>query len=52
MPRPRTIEDETVLDQVISVFWRRGYAATSMRELTEAGLSTAALYNRFKAASL
>ena len=48
MPRTRVIEDATVLDRAISVFWRRGYAATSMRELTVAtGLSTAALYHRF-----
>jgi TetR/AcrR family transcriptional repressor of nem operon len=48
MPRTRTLNDETVLDRVTSVFWRRGYAATSLRDLTEAtGLSTAALCQRF-----
>ncbi len=48
MPRPRILDDETVLDRATSVFWRRGYAATSLRDLTEAtGLSTASLYHRF-----
>ncbi len=48
MPRTRTLDNETVLDRATSVFWRRGYAATSLRDLTEAtGLSTAALYHRF-----
>ncbi len=32
----------------MTVFWRLGYAGTSMRDLTQAtGLSAAALYNRF-----
>lgn len=48
MPRTRILDDETVLDRATSAFWRRGYAATSLRDLTEAtGLSTAALYHRF-----
>ncbi|MDE2576954.1 MAG: TetR/AcrR family transcriptional regulator [Rhodospirillales bacterium] len=48
MPRKRALDDETVLDRATSVFWRRGYAATSLRDLTEAtGLSSAALYHRF-----
>lgn len=48
MPRKRALDDETVLDRATSVFWRRGYAATSLRDLTQAtGLSTAALYHRF-----
>lgn len=48
MPRTRTLSDDTVLDRAIGVFWRKGYAATSLRDLTEAtGLSSAALYHRF-----
>lgn len=48
MSRTRTLDDDTVLDRATEIFWRRGYAATSMRDLTEAtGLSTAALYHRF-----
>src|SRR5260370_2130862 len=48
MSRTRTLDDDTVLDRATEIFWRRGYAATSMRDLTEAtGLSSAALYHRF-----
>jgi TetR/AcrR family transcriptional repressor of nem operon len=48
MSRNRTIDDEIVIDRAMAVFWRRGYAATSMRDLSEAsGLGAAALYNRF-----
>lgn len=48
MSRTRTLDDDTVLDRATGIFWRRGYAATSMRDLTEAtGLSSAALYHRF-----
>lgn len=48
MPRARTIADEIVLDRAIAVFWRRGYAATALRDLAEAtGLGAAALYHRF-----
>jgi len=48
MPRTRTLDDETVLDRATAVFRRRGYAGSSMRDLTEAtDLSTAALYHRF-----
>jgi TetR/AcrR family transcriptional repressor of nem operon len=48
MPRVRNIADDVVLNRAMSVFWRHGYAATSLRDLTRAtGLSTAALYHRF-----
>lgn len=48
MPRPRNLPDTVVLDRAVDLFWRNGYAATSLRDLTEAtGLSTAALYHRF-----
>ncbi|MFO1117687.1 MAG: TetR/AcrR family transcriptional regulator [Beijerinckiaceae bacterium] len=48
MPRIRTLSDETVLERAIGVFWRNGYAGTSLRDLTQAtGLSAAALYHRF-----
>ncbi len=46
--RTRSITDDIVLDRAIAVFWQRGYAATSLRDLTRAtGLGTAALYHRF-----
>lgn len=48
MPRVRTIPDDTILDRATDVFWRKGYAGTSLRDLTRAtGLSLAALYHRF-----
>ncbi|OYV40651.1 MAG: TetR family transcriptional regulator, partial [Acidocella sp. 20-61-6] len=48
MSRPRTLNDDELLDRARDVFWRQGYAGTSLRDLTNATkLSTAALYNRF-----
>ncbi|MBB5374428.1 TetR/AcrR family transcriptional regulator [Acidocella aromatica] len=48
MPRPRTLDDDALLDRARDLFWRKGYTATSLRDLTSAtGLSGAALYNRF-----
>ncbi|HQT66697.1 MAG TPA: TetR/AcrR family transcriptional regulator [Acetobacteraceae bacterium] len=49
MSRPRQIADDVVLDRAINVFWRHGYAAASMRDLTLAtGLSAASLYHRYR----
>lgn len=48
MPRPRRLTDEAVLDRAIDVFWRNGYAGTSLRDLTgTTGLSAASLYHRY-----
>ena len=48
MSRTRALSDDTVLERAIGVFWQNGYAATSLRDLTQAtGLSSAALYHRF-----
>jgi TetR/AcrR family transcriptional repressor of nem operon len=48
MSRTRIFPDDTVLERAIGVFWQNGYAATSLRDLTQAtGLSAAALYHRF-----
>lgn len=48
MPRPREFEEEDVLDAAAECFWRRGLAATSVRDLSEAtGLSQPSLYNAF-----
>jgi TetR/AcrR family transcriptional repressor of nem operon len=48
MTRPRSFDEPEVLDAAIDCFWRRGYAATSMRDLSgEMGLGSASLYNAF-----
>ena len=48
MSRSRAIDDEIVLDRAVMLFWQRGYAATSIRDLSVAtGLSAAALYHRY-----
>ncbi len=45
MGRPREFNEADVVDQAMDVFWRRGYAATSVRDLTEAtGIAPSALY--------
>ena len=45
MGRPREFDEVEVLDRAMKVFWRRGYAAASTRELTEAmGVAPSALY--------
>lgn len=49
MPRTRTFSDDAVLERATAVFWRNGYAGTSLRDLTRAtGLGASALYHRFK----
>jgi TetR/AcrR family transcriptional repressor of nem operon len=48
MPRSRSLSDDVVLERAMQVFWRRGYAGTSLRELAQAtGLGSAALYHRY-----
>jgi TetR/AcrR family transcriptional repressor of nem operon len=48
MARPRKFDEATALDAAIECFWRRGYQATSLRDLTESmGLSAPSLYNAF-----
>jgi TetR/AcrR family transcriptional repressor of nem operon len=46
--RTRSYDPDDVLDRVMRAFWRRGYAATSMRELREVtGLGSRSLYDDF-----
>ncbi|WP_461535394.1 TetR/AcrR family transcriptional regulator [Spongorhabdus nitratireducens] len=48
MARPKSYQRETVICQVLDVFWRKGFAATSLSDLTEAtGLNKRSLYNEF-----
>lgn len=48
MPRPRSFDDNTVLDAALGCFWGRGYEATSIRDLADAmKISGPSLYNAF-----
>ncbi|MDX1451271.1 MAG: TetR/AcrR family transcriptional regulator [Oleiphilaceae bacterium] len=48
MPRPKSYQRHDILQSCMSVFWRQGFAATSMRELELAtGLSAGSLYHEF-----
>lgn len=46
--RPLEFEPDAVLDAVMTLFWRRGFEATSMQDLEACtGLSRSSLYNSF-----
>lgn len=46
--RPRSFDEAEVVDRAMDLFWRRGYAGTSLRELTdELGLLPGSLYAAF-----
>lgn len=48
MPRPRSFDENDVLDRALDTFWHKGYEATSMQDLVDAmGISRASLYNAF-----
>lgn len=48
MPRPREFDEDDVVTRATDLFWRRGYHATSVRDLGEAlGLSASSLYRTF-----
>ena len=46
--RPRAFDDDEVLGRALSLFWRKGFSATSVQDLVdETGLSRASLYSSF-----
>src|ERR1700743_2687669 len=48
MPRPRESDETAALEAAVECFWRRGYEATSLRDLTASmGLAAPSLYNAF-----
>ena len=48
MPWEKSFDESDVIDQVMEVFWEKGYEATSISDLTEAtGLKRGSLYNAF-----
>lgn len=48
MARPREFDEGAVLDATVQCFWRFGYEATSVKDLTEnTGLTAASLYNAY-----
>lgn len=48
MARPRKFDDARVLDAAMETFWRRGYEATSTRDLSDSTeLGPSSLYNAF-----
>src|SRR5271156_1616799 len=48
MPRPREFDETAALEAAIECFWRRGYEATSRRDLPASlGLRAPSLYNAF-----
>ena len=48
MPRVREFDPDVALEKAIKLFWRKGYAETSMRDLVEfTGVAHAGLYSAF-----
>ena len=49
MARPQAYDHHQVLDNAMQVFWRKGYATTSIKDLTDAtSLQPGSLYGAFK----
>ena len=48
MPWEKTFEEADVVEQAMQVFWEKGYAATSISDITDAtGIKRGSLYNAF-----
>ena len=48
MSRPRSFDEDAVLDQAVQLFWERGFEGTSLADLeTHLGLGRQSLYNAF-----
>jgi TetR/AcrR family transcriptional repressor of nem operon len=48
MARPKSFDEEAVLDQAVELFWERGYDGTSLADLeAHLGLGRQSLYNSF-----
>ena len=48
MPRPKSFDPDEVLDRAMRVFWKKGYASTSIADLTEAmSINKFSLYGTF-----
>ncbi|MGY4967405.1 TetR/AcrR family transcriptional regulator [Streptomyces sp. 900105245] len=48
MARPRTFDEEAILDRAMLLFWRKGYEATAMSDLVqELGLGRGSIYAAF-----
>jgi TetR/AcrR family transcriptional regulator, transcriptional repressor for nem operon len=48
MARPKSFDEEAVLDQAMQLFWERGYEGTSLADLeAHLGLGRQSLYNSF-----
>ncbi len=46
--RPRSFDTNLILDKALEIFWRKGFANTTTRELeTELALNQSSLYNSF-----
>lgn len=48
VPRPREFDTDIVVDRAMDLFWRQGYEATSLQDLTEGlGIGKGSLYGAF-----
>ncbi|MBM7070843.1 TetR/AcrR family transcriptional regulator [Shewanella sp. 202IG2-18] len=48
MSRPKNYQRQDVIEKALGIFWRKGYAATSLNDLIEiTGLNKRSIYNEF-----